>query len=321
MIGHAPISLQHAFAEAMNKLDETELNNYVSYYKPQVEYVTKRIHDMGAAPSDLEYRTTATFYVVADLSDLIGMDMPKDTSRVFKGSNKKNHEYQLKSIAKSDEEVIYALLFEDKIMASPCSYFGMEAKKGYVRITCSGGDSELQILMDRLEYRLTQVRREKQQVLLNQLEEIQRKFYSTHPQYSATLHSKTENTLKLQKNGSGLITAKRLKEANTQLIDLISQAKTVNMSQEERQTKAAITIQSFFRGHQVRKKEAPYIRKQMLMAWVGVVNQNAEQSLAQYLYQFKPTERLMFKPWREHLKQRKSEEPTSLLQKVARPKL
>lgn len=68
--GHAPRSLQIAYAETMknfNDEDRIKLNNF---YREKVDYVKKRLADMGAAMPDPEYQVTSTFYILGDLSEL-----------------------------------------------------------------------------------------------------------------------------------------------------------------------------------------------------------------------------------------------------------
>jgi aspartate aminotransferase/aminotransferase len=147
-IGHAPRSSQMAFAHAMAKINDTELRNIRRYYEPQVRYVEQRLRLMGAAMPDPRYRVEGGFYVVADLSELLGMDIPPEAARAL---NKIGP-------AQTDAEIAFSLLFQDHIMIAPLSQSGIDAKKCYFRITCSAGMSQLETLMDRLEKRLKQCR-------------------------------------------------------------------------------------------------------------------------------------------------------------------
>ncbi len=139
--GHAPISSQIIFSEAMLQLTNHELHELISFYKPQVDYVVKRLKKIGAAMPDPHYTIQGTFYVMADLSALFGLPMSAGMERVFGEIGR----------IETDEHLIYYLLFNEGIMVAPLSYFGISPRLGYVRITCSGGELELKELLDRLE--------------------------------------------------------------------------------------------------------------------------------------------------------------------------
>ncbi|MDP3561662.1 MAG: pyridoxal phosphate-dependent aminotransferase [Legionellaceae bacterium] len=158
---HAPRSAQLAYAETMANFDETERNKLVLFYKKKVEYVIKRLHMMGAAMPDPLYNVEATFYALADLSDLFGLELPCEMQRVFKNV--------ISAKIETGEELVYYLLFKDLVMVSPLSYFGLPTDSGFVRITCSGNEQELQELMDRLEQRLFKARKSKQLTLLENI--------------------------------------------------------------------------------------------------------------------------------------------------------
>lgn len=147
--GHAPRSSQIIFAEALLKIKQSELENIREYYQPQVNYVMNRLINMNAAMPDDNYQVQGTFYVLADLSELFGLDLPITAQRAL---NKKGK-------ISTDEEIAYSLLFENGIMIAPLSYFGLSPNKGYLRITCSGGDFELKELMDRIEIKLNEARK------------------------------------------------------------------------------------------------------------------------------------------------------------------
>lgn len=118
-----------------------------------------RLKAMGAAMPDPLYQVEATFYVLADFSDMFGLPLPNDAARVLQRSG----------LVKTDEELAYYLLFEDNLMITPLSYFGLSKQDGFMRITCSGRENELQDLMDRLERRLFQSRKNKRDFLLEQI--------------------------------------------------------------------------------------------------------------------------------------------------------
>lgn len=146
---HAPRSAQAAYAQTMANFGTEEKNNIATFYKKKVDYVVARLKNMGAAMPDPLYRVEATFYVLADFSDMFGLPLPKEAARVL----------QKTGIVKTDEDLAYYLLFEDNLMVAPLSYFGLSKYDGFIRITCSGRENELCDLMDRLERRLFESRK------------------------------------------------------------------------------------------------------------------------------------------------------------------
>lgn len=154
---HAPRSSQIVYAQTMANFNANEHTKLIEYYKKKVEYVTTRLNDMGANMPDQSHKIEATFYALGDFSDLFGLELPTEASRVL----------QRTGIITNDEELAYYLLFNDSIMLSPLSYFGLSDKHGFFRITCSGNNVELSDLMDRLESRLFETRKNMYSTLLN----------------------------------------------------------------------------------------------------------------------------------------------------------
>ncbi|KTD53062.1 aspartate aminotransferase A [Legionella quinlivanii] len=157
---HAPRSAQLAYAETMAHFDEKEREALVLFYKKKVDYVLMRLKEMGAEMPDPDYQVEATFYALGDFSDLFGLDLPEQAARALQRTGK----------VKSGEELAYYLLFEDKIMIAPLSYYGLEKDCTYMRITCSASERDLKELMDRLEQRLFSARKKKYQHLLENID-------------------------------------------------------------------------------------------------------------------------------------------------------
>lgn len=159
---HAPRSAQIAYAETMEKFDDVEQLNLATFYKKKVEYVTTRLQAMGAEMPDPIYKVEATFYVLGDVSDLFGLELPHESLRVL----------QKTGPVTTDEELAYYLLFTDALMVAPLSYFGLPKDSGFIRITCSGAEQELQDMMDRLEQRLVMARQLKKAALVDNIRKI-----------------------------------------------------------------------------------------------------------------------------------------------------
>jgi aspartate/methionine/tyrosine aminotransferase len=148
---HMPKSLQYAYAQALLNFSDEKRKNLVQFYQLQSELVQKRLNEMRAQLPDSAYTIEGTFYVLANLSDLLGTEIPKAAERALGKTG----------LITTDEDICYSLLFRDQVMITALSYFGVAPSKGFVRITCSGGITELTELMNRIEYRLTQARKSK----------------------------------------------------------------------------------------------------------------------------------------------------------------
>lgn len=158
---HAPRSAQIAYAETMALFDRHEQHKLATFYEEKVNYVLKRLKNMGASMPDPSYKVEATFYALGDFGDLFGLPMPEETGQVF----------QKIGVIKTDEDIAYYLLFKDAVMIAPLSYFGLKENSGYIRITCSASSVELEELMDRLEHRLADARRIKKDNLISTINE------------------------------------------------------------------------------------------------------------------------------------------------------
>ncbi|STX48103.1 kynurenine--oxoglutarate transaminase [Legionella hackeliae] len=141
LCGHAPRSLQMAYAYTMDKLDLDEKNKLRTFYKSKVDYVSERVREMGATMPDAGYKVEGTFYVLADFSDMLGLEIDAEAKRALGETG----------VISTDEELAYNLLFKDSVMIAPLSYYGTSAEAGIMRITCSDNKEQLCELMDRLE--------------------------------------------------------------------------------------------------------------------------------------------------------------------------
>lgn len=174
LYGHAPRSAQAAYAAAMLKFNANDRQKIVDFYKPRVDYVARRLLEMGAAMPNPLYEVKATFYVLANLEDLFHADLSESCKTILEKKGK----------ITSDEDLAYSLLFEDLIMIAPLSYFGVPKEKGYMRITCSDDLNTLKNLMDRIEKRLTASRKNIKVKLENHLNTLLK---NMDPEYGADL--------------------------------------------------------------------------------------------------------------------------------------
>lgn len=148
---HAPKFQQAMYTRAIEDFNQGLITSVNAFYRQRVDYVFARLQNMGAAMPDPHYYVEATFYVMADLSDMFGMEMTEDVHQVFVD--------QTSGKIETDEDIAYHLLFSDNLMIAPLSYYGLDPHLGYLRITCCGGEVELNKLMGRIANRLVIARR------------------------------------------------------------------------------------------------------------------------------------------------------------------
>ncbi|MCX5922474.1 MAG: pyridoxal phosphate-dependent aminotransferase [Candidatus Dependentiae bacterium] len=141
---HLPRSLQYAYSQGMLHFTPEKRKQLSNHYTVQTEYVQNRLKQMNIQMPDPAYKVQGTFYVLADLHCLFGTQMPAEAKKVLGKTG----------LISTDEELCYSLLLDEHIMISPLSYFGADPKLGYVRITCSGGITELTELLNRLEKKI-----------------------------------------------------------------------------------------------------------------------------------------------------------------------
>lgn len=169
--GHAPISNQKAYAQAMQQLTANHLAQLKKHYQPQTTLVFDRLEQMGARMPDLDYKIDATFYVMANLQDLIGHKASSETACYL--SDKVGLAVP-NGVLSTDEEVAFWLMKEYNIMLQPLSYNGIDPRKGYVRITCGEGEATNTELMQRLATALVEARTEKHKKLQQRLNQLRK---------------------------------------------------------------------------------------------------------------------------------------------------
>jgi aspartate/methionine/tyrosine aminotransferase len=191
---HAPRSSQMAYAETMAQFNEKERHQLAVFYKKKIDYVLKRLSEMDAEMPDKDYTVAGTFYALGDFSDLLGLELPKDTALALGKSG----------IVKTGEDLAYYLLFHDAVMVAPLSYFGLSKDCGYIRITCSAKECELEELMDRLEYRLFEARQAKKMHILDKLTQLLPELKNNNLEAHASLKHQIAHYSNMQDNCAAL---------------------------------------------------------------------------------------------------------------------
>ncbi len=137
---HSPKSAQHAYTCAMEQFNPEEQLRLASYYKPMVRSVEALLAKTGFAINHPNYQTRpATFYVLADFSDLFGKPLPQDVLALYDSSSK--------AVVENNVDLAMYILFKYKLALMPMYYFGAKLNSGLLRITCSfEDDSELETM-------------------------------------------------------------------------------------------------------------------------------------------------------------------------------
>ena len=289
-IGHAPRSAQLAYAHTMKNFSDQQLIDLKDYYRPKVDYVLQRAQDMGASMPDPAYKVEGAFYVLCDFSDLLGTEIPPEAKKALGKTGK----------IKTSEELIYSLLFKEHVMVAPGEYFGLDDKKGFIRITCSGSHEDLQEMMDRLENCLVQARQYKTSELMKQIYGKVRRLKLKNGDYNSLgndiicqLSSIIEN------NSNNSLALKLQNEVLTQLLFNLNAA--INRSMLIEKNSTTHLILSFLNSTKAtkQKQKAEVLKTE----WKKFVDNSVteEGSFKNYLLNLDEESKKSYKPWLLHL--------------------
>jgi len=293
-IGHAPRSAQLAYAYTMNHFGDEEKKALEDYYRPKVEYVFDRAAKMGASMPDPLYKIEGTFYVTCDFSDLMDGEIPVEAQFALERKGK----------IKTSEDLVYSLLFKERIMVAPGCYFGMPPKNGFIRITCSGTQDELQALMDRLEDCLLVARQHKAAQFITEIKYQVSSLTDSDFQKKQIFLDRFNHII--ANNGTVL----ELKTQNKELTELLHRIKyTSAQANPEKREATALTIFSFLKSAQPKLKQKR-IEEELKKEWLRFVNETcAEGALKNHFLNLSEDDKKTYLPWIEHLKSLKPDSP------------
>jgi aspartate/methionine/tyrosine aminotransferase len=144
---HAPLSSQHAYTYAMERFTLENRRDISEYYKRIVLNTQRILNETTFNFKERQYAVNATFYVIADFSSLLGRPLdPRVSEQVGLGGGENNKRHM-----HTDVDIAFHLLFKYKVALCPMSVFGVEAKRGLMRVTCSFSDREFNVFAKRLE--------------------------------------------------------------------------------------------------------------------------------------------------------------------------
>lgn len=305
LYGHAPRSDQNIFAHALENFDQKDREDLAKFYLPQVDLTLNRLREMGATMPDEDYKVEGTFYVLADLSDLLGIDIPLEVEAALGKSGK----------IISDEDIVYYLMFKG-VAVAPLSYFGINSSSGFVRITCSSGDTELNRLCDIIENILTDARKLKAQFFEKEISYTKSSLEWLSSERSSVLVEKYSELFNPSVNLTPK-TALQLKNFNELAQKYVIEHKeAMQIAKKERFFEKygsgledknvvehkSITLQSFIRSKLARDK-SELIEQKTSEQWAMWVGENYHElpELRDLLLKFNLEQRSKYKPWMEYL--------------------
>jgi aspartate aminotransferase/aminotransferase len=291
--GHASRTSQAAFADALDSFDHHEQKALVNFYKPQVDYATARIKAIGAQMPDQHYKTSGTFYVLADLSDLLGEAMSDAAKGAFSDPS---------CTISTDEEIVYSLMTDNKIMVAPLSYYGLDNKKGFIRITCSPGERDLGEIINILEFRLTRAR---EKIIYDKIRAV-KILFNSFPTPSEKVNNLYREFLEVSSDcmcatspKGNMSTALRYKEAIAKLNALYTRMLAMaNADNHPVRDMCATKIQRAWKTHKTKASAQVTIQA----AWANYINKSfSGQAAKENLAKQTPVQRGEFKMWLKEL--------------------
>ena len=137
---------QQLYAEIFPQRNTPQLMQMKNFYKNQVLYVHQRLKDIQAVLPDKNHHPEGSFYAIADLKKLIGMELSKQDQKLLKLIF-----VDVPNTITTDEYLAYWLMVKYHIMLCPLSYFGLDPALGWLRITCSVGHIDLEKIITVLD--------------------------------------------------------------------------------------------------------------------------------------------------------------------------
>jgi aspartate/methionine/tyrosine aminotransferase len=165
---HAPRSSQIIYAKGIANRSINDHQLMCHFYKSQVQYVQTQLAKLGLAMADKKYCVAGAFYVLADFSKFLGAQLPEEARASFGIKN---------TNTTTDFEIAAYLIFTTGVYVAPLSFgFNADAKKGYMRISCSIGMEKLAMMMERLECQL--VLKMRQDIINNSVKGYNQKLFN-----------------------------------------------------------------------------------------------------------------------------------------------
>lgn len=132
---HSPKSSQNAYTRAMEVFNVEEQLKLASFYHPIVREVESVLSETQFNIQHPNYQERqATFYVMADMSELFGLEITEEMKKYYSSPNKK--------YVSNNIDIAMYILFKYKLAIMPMYFFGAKLNSGLIRITCSFEEKE-----------------------------------------------------------------------------------------------------------------------------------------------------------------------------------
>ena len=143
LIGNCPLSVQAGMAAAFQNMSFKKKSVISDYYKGNADYLLRE-----AEKQIVGQKPEGGFYFIADFSKMLGQKMPEPAKAGYSIK---------KEVIENDIDICMALMFgygqRDKqgLGTVPASCFGLDSKKGYVRLSFSSAKQNLERIADRIK--------------------------------------------------------------------------------------------------------------------------------------------------------------------------
>ncbi len=297
--GHAARIEQKVFAAALENFSKADREELAAFYGPQVQLANQRLANMGASLPDPQYKVEGTFYTLADMSDLFGLELPAEAEKAL----------GKKGIVETGEDVTYYLLFKG-VMLAPLCYFGANPKNGFMRITCSGGDAEINALCDVLEKILSEARLIKVKDIQKQVRSCLEILDALDTKSATAIREKYQTQLNSNSPRSNGVDLKKLLESLKSCLEethhslMGAKHKLSMLRRGFDEGRYAKRVQCLYRKHSA-KSHLTKLKQEQAIQWEKWVKSTYQHlpPLCDALLKFSPLQRYEFKPWREYLKE------------------
>ncbi len=146
LVGNCPLIVQAGMSAAMENMSAEKKGAISEYYADNAEYICDEFEKLGIVAQKV--RPGGGFYLLADLSKMIGQRMPVESARAYNSERK---------IIQNDVDIAMALMFgfgqpeKMGVAVVPACSFGVDTKKGWVRVSFSNHRKVLEKIVARLK--------------------------------------------------------------------------------------------------------------------------------------------------------------------------
>lgn len=134
---HPSLSSQYIYAMALAEFDEGRRQTLVQHYRERTLFAYNLLRKLQIAVSPEP--PEASFYNMLNLSWFMGRELEPQAQRILD-----------KRLIETDEDIAFNLLFTIGVAIAPMSYFGVDPKLGYLRMTCSDDKETIEKIIHKI---------------------------------------------------------------------------------------------------------------------------------------------------------------------------